>query len=294
MNGPSVFGAWVAASRPATLPAAAGPVAVGTAIAHVAGGVHLGAAFAALAGAVTLQIGTNLVNDVADFYSGADTEARLGPARATQKGWLSARRVTLGAVLCFAATFAIGSYLVWLAGWPIFWLGVASIVSGILYTAGPWPLGYHGLGDLFVWVFFGFGAVAGTAYVQRLSVPPEAWWAGAAVGALATAILVVNNLRDRSTDATVGKRTLVVRFGDRFGRLQFAVSVAAAYLLLAGAALSGVGHGGWWLPWLSAPFALVLVRRLWTREGAALNPLLGATARLGLGFNVLLALGICQ
>ena len=202
--------------------------------------------------------------------------------------------MTFGAALCFAVTAAVGVYLVNLAGAPILWLGIASIVSGILYTAGPWPLGYHGLGDLFVWLFFGFGAVAGTTFVQRLSAPPEAWWAGAAVGAMATAILVVNNLRDRATDAAAGKRTLVVRFGDRFGRWEFTALIGSAYLLLALARLSGVGHAGWWLPFASAPFALLTVRRLWVAQGAALNPLLGTTARLGLAFNLLLSLGICR
>ncbi len=287
----SAVGVWIAAIRPATLWAGAVPVFVGTALAWADGHRALGPALAALAGALLIQIGSNLVNDYADFHKGADTEDRLGPARATAKGWLTPRQVARGAALSLAAAAALGVYLTWVGGAPILALGVASVLSAIAYTAGPFPLGYHGLGDLFVLLFFGFGATVGTYWVQGGAAPAAAWWAGAAVGALATAILVVNNLRDRVGDARAGKRTVVVRFGEGFGRLEYVALVAFAYAVPVGYVIAGAGWG-WALPLLSLPLAAKAVRALRRTDGAALNPWLGATARLELVYGLLLSVGV--
>lgn len=282
--------AWVRASRPKTLWAAVTPVAVGTACAISVSGFVPGPALAALGVAVSIQIGTNLSNDVLDFDRGADTERRVGPARAVQSGLLSRGQAWAGAWTAFGIGMVCGLYLVAVAGWPVFVVGAASIASGLLYTAGPWALAYTGLADLFVVLFFGFAAVCGTVYVQALQVPVAAWWSGLAVGALATAILVVNNLRDIEEDALAGKRTLAVRFGPRFARLEYAALLLFAHL----ATLPLAPLLGLWplLSWLALPFAAAVLRSTWRGEGAALNASLAATARLLLVFGVLLSVGV--
>ncbi len=287
---PGELGAWTQAIRPKTLWAAVTPVVVGSACAMSVSGFRLGPALAALGVGVFIQIGTNLSNDVLDFDRGADTQRRVGPARAVQSGLLSRGRVWVGAWVAFALCMGCGLYLAAVAGWPVLVLGAVSIASGLLYTGGPWALAYVGLGDLFVFLFFGLAAVVGTAYVQALEAPAVAWWAGIAVGSLATAILVVNNLRDRETDAAAGKRTLAVRFGARFARLEYAALLLAGHV----AALPLVVRFGPWplLSWLALPFAVVVLRSVWRGQGAALNVALAATARLLLLFGVLLSVGI--
>jgi 1,4-dihydroxy-2-naphthoate octaprenyltransferase len=201
------------AARPKTLVAAAAPVVVGAGLAaHDATFAAL-PALAALAGALLIQIGTNLANDYYDFVRGADTADRVGPARVTQAGLLAPDAVRRAMVLVLVAAMLPGAYLVSIAGWPIVWIGLVSIACAVLYTGGPAPLAYHGLGDVFVFVFFGLVAVGGTYYVQAGTWPVDVWLAGAGVGALSTAVLVVNNLRDIETDARAGKRTLAVRLG---------------------------------------------------------------------------------
>ncbi len=282
---------WVRAARPATLTAALVPVLVGTAVAHVTGGARWDTALAALFGASAIQIGTNFANDVFDAEKGADTAERLGPVRAVAAGLLSARAMRLAMIVAFVVATMFGSYLVWTAGWPILVIGVLSIASGIAYTGGPYPLGYNGLGDVFVLLFFGLVAVLGTVLVQTGELPWLGWVAALPVGAIATAILVVNNVRDRQTDVVAGKRTLVVRFGRRFGELEYAALLLVAYATPL--ALSFV-LSSWTpaLPLLTAPLAVVLVRRVWSQEGAALNATLAATAQLLLAFGVLFAVGI--
>jgi 1,4-dihydroxy-2-naphthoate octaprenyltransferase len=293
MTAPSTLRVWMSALRPATLTAAVGPVAVGTALAAAEGRSHVGAALAALFGATWIQIGTNLHNDAADFERGADTAERLGPARATQRGWLSARQVRAAMYASFALATLAGLYLVGLAGWPVVVIGVLSIASAVAYTGGPLPLGYVGLGDAFVLLFFGVVAVCGTYFVQTGTVTLTALLASVAVGTLATAILVVNNLRDRRTDRHAGKRTLVVRFGARFGHVEFVALLVVAYLLpVALFVHGGATHLGWLLPLLSLPLAWREARAVLSRDGEALNPHLGGTARVGLLFNLLLALGV--
>jgi 1,4-dihydroxy-2-naphthoate octaprenyltransferase len=288
---PGSLRAWVLAARPQTLSAAFVPVAVGTAVAHVAGSVAWLPALAALLGAFLLQIGTNFANDVFDHEKGADTEARLGPTRAAASGLLTPRALYVGMIVSFGLALAVGVYLIAVAGWPILAIGVASILSGIAYTGGPYPLGYHGLGDVFVMIFFGFVAVCGTAYVQLDAVPRDAWIASVPVGALATAILVVNNVRDRVTDVHAGKRTLAVRFGRRAGEAEYLLLLVASY---AAPIVLAVLHRSAWplLPLLSLPIGIRLFRGLRRLEGAQLNATLAGTAKLLLLHGVLLAGGL--
>lgn len=287
---PGKLAAWFEAVRPKTLWAGVTPVLVGTACAVSVGGSRTGPALAALGTAIGLQIGTNLSNDVLDFDRGADTEKRVGPRRAVQSGLLSRGEVWSGAWCAFGAAVVCGLYLASVAGWPVLAVGAVAIASGLLYTAGPWPLAYVGLGDVFVLLFFGLVAVVGTAWVQALSVPSSAWWAGLAVGSLSVAILVTNNLRDGETDAAAGKLTLIVRFGRRFGLIEYAAFLSVAFL----AVLPTVLVLGPWpmLSWLALPFAVAVLRSVWRGEGEALNVALAATARLLFLFGVLLSIGI--
>jgi 1,4-dihydroxy-2-naphthoate octaprenyltransferase len=278
------------AARPATLPAAAVPVLVGSAAAHAAGDFSVAVFAAVLVAALLIQIGTNFANDVFDFERGADTDERLGPPRVTHSGLLTARDVRIGVAVTFAASALLGLYLAWVGGWPIIVIGVASIAAGVAYTGGPWPFGYHGLGDVFVFVFFGLVAVCGTYYLHTGEVTGLSVAAGAAVGLLITAILVVNNLRDRATDARTGKRTLAVRLGDRATRGQYVALIAGAYVV----AVAMAAVESWWLllPLVSAPLAArVAMPILSGVDGGALNLTLKGTAQVVLVFGVLLAAG---
>jgi len=283
---------WILASRPATLTAALVPVAVGTACAHASGALRWGPALAALFGAIWIQIGTNFANDVFDAEKGADGEDRLGPARAVATGLIDAAAMRRAMVLAFGLATGAGVYLVWVAGWPVVAIGVASVLSGVAYTGGPYPLGYHGLGDLFVMLFFGFVAVCGTAYVQVGTVPALAVWAAVPVGALATAILVVNNLRDRETDARAGKRTLAVRLGRRGAIAEYGLLLFAAYAVPVGLWASGLSGPWVLLPMTTLPFGVALTRRVATQTGRPLNDVLASTAKLLLAHGLLLAAGV--
>src|SRR5690606_25291065 len=267
------------------------PVAVGTACAHAVGELRVLPALAALFGAIWIQIGTNFANDVFDAEKGADTEARLGPTRAVASGLITAASMRRAMVLAFGLATLAGAYLTWTAGWPILAIGVASVLSGIAYTGGPYPLGYNGLGDVFVMVFFGFVAVCGTTFVQAGYVPPLAWAASVPVGALATAILVVNNVRDRETDVHAGKRTLAVRFGKRAAVAEYALLIAASYLTPLAIWLSGASLAVL-LPLVTLPWGLALLRQVATREGAPLNATLASTAKLLLAFGLLFSAGL--
>ncbi len=289
---PGSFRAWILASRPATLTAAIVPVLVGSAVAHAVGGFRLGPALAALVGAMLIQIATNFANDVFDHEKGADTEERLGPTRATASGLLSAKQMRAALVTTLALTLIPGVYLVWVGGWPIVLIGLASMLSGVAYTGGPYPLGYHGLGDVFVFVFFGLVAVCGTVFVQANSIPLLAWLAACAVGAIATAILVVNNVRDRETDVKAGKRTLAVRLGKRGGIIEYVGLFVMAYAVPV-LALVLANTGSWvLLPLVSIPLAIKLSIALATKEGRPLNAVLGQTAMLLLVYGVLLSVGL--
>jgi 1,4-dihydroxy-2-naphthoate octaprenyltransferase len=281
--------AWVVAARVPTLSAAVAPVLVGTGAAAAEGGFVPLAALGALVVALAIQIGTNLHNDAADFLRGADTATRQGPPRVTQAGWLPARAVLAGAYACFGVAGAVGLVFVWRWGWPVFVAGALSILAAVAYTAGPWPLGYHGLGEVFVFVFFGIVAVTGTAFVQLGRLSAAALAASVPVGLLCAAILVANNLRDLATDAAAGKRTLAVRLGPARTRLLY-----QALLLAAAVAPLALWQAGWagrrfWLPWLALPEFLALGRAAWWhRDPPALVAVLKRTARLHLAYGALL------
>lgn len=283
---------WILAARPATLTAAFVPVAVGTACAHAAGGLSWGPALAALFGAFWIQIGTNFANDVFDAEKGADTEARLGPTRAVASGLITPRAMRVAIVVAFGLATLCGAYLVWVAGWPVIAIGVASVLSGVAYTGGPYPLGYHGLGDVFVMIFFGFVAVCGTAFVQLGAVPPVALWASVPVGALATAILVVNNLRDRETDVVAGKRTLAVRFGRGGAIAEYMVLIAISYATPTVLFALGLASPWIFLPAITLPWASMLCHQVATRRGRPLNDTLARTAQLLLVYGLLFAAGL--
>jgi 1,4-dihydroxy-2-naphthoate octaprenyltransferase len=283
---------WIAAARLRTLPAAAVPVAVGTAVAHATGRIAWGPALAALGGSLAIQIGTNFANDVFDAEKGADGPDRVGPLRAVSAGLISASAMKRAMAAAFAIACAFGLYLTLTAGWPIAVLGIISILAGIAYTGGPYPLGYNGLGDIAVMAFFGFVAVCGTVYVQTATVPCLAWAAALPVGALATAILVVNNVRDRATDARAGKRTLAVRFGRQAALLEYAALLAIAYAVPVGLAISA--RSPWpALPLLTLPVAFARMRALLAATtGPEHNAILAGTAQLLALHGLLFAAGL--
>jgi 1,4-dihydroxy-2-naphthoate octaprenyltransferase len=291
---PGSLGAWFLAARPKTLVAGVVPVAVGSGLAVRSGAFAAGPALAALVGALLIQIGTNLANDAFDYEKGADTGARLGPPRATQQGWLSSKAVLRGAVACFALAVLVGLYLVSVAGPALIAVGLVSIVAGYAYTGGPYPLAYHGLGDVFVLVFFGLVATAGSYFVQAHAVTAAALIAGVAVGALGVSLLAVNNTRDAKTDAAAGKRTLVVRFGEGFGRGEWLAMVVVASLVPV--VLVALGWATAWalLPLASLVLAVEPARVVRRESGEALNRALAATARFQLVFGVLFAVGLSR
>lgn len=286
-------GLWVQAARPKTLPAAAAPVFIGAGLAALRDGFAPLPAGAALLGALLIQIATNLANDYYDFVRGGDTEERVGPVRVTQAGLIAPEQVRNAMILVLVAAGAVGAYLAWIGGWPMVVIGVVSLVLAVAYTGGPFPLAYHGLGDLFVFVFFGLVAVGGTVWVQQGVWPVEALWAGSGIGALSTAILVVNNLRDIPTDRAAGKRTLAVRIGVSASRAQY---LALIVLGLAVPPLGIVAFG--WPPATLATLAIGLAAIRPTRrvfgftQPAQLLPALGETARLVALYGVILALAL--
>jgi 1,4-dihydroxy-2-naphthoate octaprenyltransferase len=279
--------------RPKTLPAAVAPVALGTAAALEAGRFAPLPALAALAGALLLQVGVNVANDYFDFHRGIDSGRRKGPLRVTQSGLIPPGEVLGGMAAVFAAAVLVGLYLAVVGGWPIVILGTASVLSALAYSGGPWPLASHGLGDLFVFIFFGPVAVCGTFYVQALHVSPTAMALSVPAGLLITAILVVNNVRDIESDAVAGKRTLAVRMGVEGSLAWYAFLLTASFAALPPAA----GFGGDYallLPLLTLPLAtrLIAVLQYHHDDGPAMNGALAGTARLTLLFCLLLAAGV--
>jgi 1,4-dihydroxy-2-naphthoate octaprenyltransferase len=288
----SAWGAWYLAVRPATLSAAVSPVLVGTAAAAARDHFRPAVFIAALCASILIQIGSNLANDVFDFEKGADTESRLGPPRVTATGVMTPQQVRNGMLLAFGGAAAIGVYLSFVGGWPILAIGAICILFAVLYTGGPYPLGYYGLGDAAVFVCFGMLAVLGSYYLQADSLNAVAWGAVIPVGFIVTAILVVNNLRDIDTDREAHKHTLGVLLGDHLTRVEYAVLIIGAYLSMP--LLMAAGSGPWvWLSWLSLPLALPDLRAvIGGTKGRALNPVLKHTSRLHLAFGGLLALGL--
>jgi 1,4-dihydroxy-2-naphthoate polyprenyltransferase len=289
----SRLGVWLHAFRIPTLSAAVVPVLVGSVVAFRHDVFHPVAAFAALIGALAIQIGTNLANDLFDYRKGADPPERIGPPRVLPMGWLTPSDVRTGIVAAFGTAVVAGSYLVALRGWPVLAIGVASISAGLAYTAGPWALAYTGLGDVFVFLFFGFVAVLGTYFVQAGALDPEAVLAAIPVGALATAILVVNNLRDIDTDRASRKRTLAVLLGRRAARAEFATLLVAAFLIPMALWAQGLRSAWILLPLAAASLAVRTLQTVFEREdGPSLNGALIDTARLHLLFGLLFAAGI--
>ncbi len=288
---PGALMTWWLAARPKTLVAALAPILVATALAWREDAQHLPAALLALLGAFLIQIGTNLTNDLYDFKRGADTAERLGPMRVTQAGLVTQRQIAVAIALTFGAAFACGLYLTWRAGWPLLALGLVSILSGVAYTAGPFPLAYRGLGDLFVFIFFGVVATVGAYYVQTLRLDLAPLVASFGVGTTATALIVVNNLRDIDGDARVNKRTLAVRLGRPLTIAWFRLLLLATFLTPLGLYLLGFGPAVF-LADLAAIAAIPLARDIARLQGAELNGLLARTARLQLIFGLLLTVGV--
>jgi 1,4-dihydroxy-2-naphthoate octaprenyltransferase len=286
----SPFRIWLMAARPRTLPAAVAPVLVGTALAATLGTFKVLTFIATLLGALFIQIGANLSNDYSDARRGADTEDRLGPVRVTAGGL-----VLIATYVAFGLAVLVGVYLIVTAGWQILAIGAASILAGVLYTGGPRPYGYEGLGEVFVFLFFGVAAVTGTYFAQREEWAWESFALAVPVGLLATAILMVNNVRDLETDRRAGKRTLAVRLGRAKARTLYAVTVYVAFLTAPVAWLAGgEGLSAWLLlPWLAVPLAAPVVRVVRNRvDGPSLNGALARTGMLQLVFCVLLSAGL--
>jgi 1,4-dihydroxy-2-naphthoate octaprenyltransferase len=284
---------WIMAARVRTLPAAVAPVLVGTSLAGWRGTFHPLAFVAALLGAVFIQVGTNLSNDYSDARRGADAEDRLGPVRVTAGGLVPPRQVLVATYVTFGAAVLCGAYLVAVAGPELLAVGAASILAGVLYTGGPRPYGYEGLGEVFVFLFFGVVAVAGSYFVQVRSLRWEAFALAVPVGLLAAAILVVNNVRDIDSDRRAGKRTLAVRLGRERTRTLFAVMVYGAFVTAPVTWVFGPLSAWLLLPLLCLPVAVGVVRTVATRrDGPALNAALARTGLLQLAFCVLLSAGV--
>ena len=283
---------WVLAARPRTLPAAAAPVIVGSAVAYQDGTFSWGLALAALLAALLLQIGANLANDVFDYFRGADSVERQGPVRVTQAGLLTPKQVLTGVWVTFGLAALIGLYLAWAAGWAVLVLGGCAILAALAYTGGPVPYGYYGLGDVFVFLFFGVAAVVGTYYVQAKTVSALSIWASIPMGFLITAILVVNNLRDIVTDRGAGKKTLAVRLGEKGARLEYLVCLVGAYLAPLLVAILDLASFWVLLTWLTIPIAVHWTRRVSHETGGLLNQSLAGTGQLVLFFALMFSLGL--
>jgi 1,4-dihydroxy-2-naphthoate polyprenyltransferase len=284
---------WFMAARPRTLPASVAPVLVGTALAGFQGAFHPLRFVAALVGAIFIQVGTNLSNDYSDARRGADTEDRLGPVRVTAGGLVPPRQVLVATYVSFGVAVAAGAYLIAVAGWELLLVGAASILAGVLYTGGPRPYGYEGLGEVFVFLFFGIVAVAGSYFVQVKHLSWEAFTLAVPVGLLAAAILVVNNIRDIDTDRRAGKRTLAVRLGRERARTLFAAMVYVAYVPALFTWLAGPLKAWVLLPLLTLPLAAPLVRTVRNHtDGPSLNEALARAGMLQLTFCMLLAAGL--
>ena len=284
---------WLMAARIRTLPAAIAPVLVGTSLAGAAGIFRVGPFIAALLGSILIQIGTNLANDYSDARRGADSDDRLGPVRVTAGGLVPPRQVLVATYVTFGLAMVCGVYLVFAAGIELLFVGVASIAAGVLYTGGPKPYGYEGLGEIFVFVFFGIAAVSGSAFAQLEAWPTDAFVLAVPVGLLAAAILVVNNVRDMDTDKRAGKRTSAVRLGRERARTLYGLMLYVPYLVAPLPWLLGDLSPWLLLPWLTLPLAVRLARTVRTHaDGPTLNEALAQTGMLQLAFCVLLSAGV--
>jgi 1,4-dihydroxy-2-naphthoate polyprenyltransferase len=292
INALNKFDIWVLASRPKTLPAAIVPVFIGTSIVSFDTKVNFIAALVALVCALLIQVGTNFVNDLYDYLSGADNESRKGPTRALAAGLITVSEMKAAIIIVFLVTFILGLYLVFISTWITLLIGLLSIFAGIAYTAGPYPLAYNGLGDVFVFLFFGVVGTVGTYYVQVVDISPLVFWASIPVGALITNILVVNNYRDIDEDREVGKNTLAVKMGRKFTRFQYLVFMVLSYLILFVVYFTYNQNLFVFLPLLTLPIAIKLIIMIFSYKGEELNKTLELTAKLSAFYGFLFAVGI--
>ena len=284
--------AWWLAIRPKTLPASMAGVITGIGVAIHMGSFKFGPALAALMVGILLQISSNLANDVFDYEKGTDTPERVGPTRVTQAGLLTPKQVKIGLGIVILLAVLLGIYLAVIAGWPVLLIGFAAIISAVLYTGGPYPLGYHSLGDLFVFLFFGLAAVTGTIFVQAKQVSAVGWGMAVPIGLLVVNLLVVNNLRDIYTDQKAGKFTIAIWLGEKKTRQEYILLQLISFLL--------VPIYIWldWLPawsllvWLAIPFAIRAAKLVLIRSGSQLNPALGFTSQIALFYSVLFLIGM--
>ena len=286
------MGKWLLAVRVKTLPAAISPVILGTALSYHDGIFHSFIFLMTLLAAVLIQIGANFANDVYDYQKGTDRDDRLGPKRATQSGLITPEKMKQAMWRIFAFAIIVGCYLVWIGGWPIVVIGLASIAVGIAYTGGPYPLGYHGFGDIFVFIFFGLIAVPGTYYLQTGSLTELSLWLGAALGMLSTAILVVNNIRDMETDIVTGKKTLAVRLGKSFSQIEFSILVTIPFITPLCMWWNTKDNMSLLITLFSLPIAAHLIIQLISKSGRKLNNVLAGTARFLFIFTILFSLGL--
>ncbi len=283
---------WILASRPKTLLAAAVPVMVGSALAVSEGKFKILVAIAAFLCSVLIQIGTNFTNDLYDFYSGADNAERKGPLRVLASGLITPSEMKSGIIITFLAAFIIGLYLVSVGGMIILFVGIVSILAGIAYTAGPYPLAYHGLGDVFVFIFFGVVGTVFTHYLHSGELSAVAFWASLPVGALITNILIINNYRDFEEDKYANKNTLVVILGRTFARYQYVFMIVLSFAIPL--ILFFVFNVNAWifLPYLTLPLAYKLVKMIYTLQGTELNKTLELTAKLSALYGILFSFGL--
>ncbi len=289
---PTKFESWILASRPKTLLAAVVPVIVGSALAINKGKFVLLYSFIALLCSILIQVGTNYVNDLYDFLKGADTIKRKGPLRVLSNGLISVTEMKVGSVLVFFTAFLLGLYLVFVGGKIVLIIGILSIIAGIAYTAGPFPLAYNGLGDLFVFIFFGVVGTMGTYFIQTKEFSLLSFLTSIPVGALITNILVVNNFRDIEEDKNAGKKTLAVILGKNFARYQFILLTIFSFLIPAALFFIYDFHFWIFLPYVTIPLAYKLVTMLYNLEGFQLNKTLELTARFSALFGILFAVGL--
>lgn len=289
----SILKIWVEAARPKTLTAAFVPVLVGATIAFQHELINWTATTVALICAFLIQIGTNFANDYFDFVKGADTEERIGFERATAKGLISPKTMLNATIICMVLAFVFGLYLVWIGGTIVLIIGLFSLLFGVLYTGGPFPLGYNGLGDLFVFIFFGIVAVMTTYYVNALAWSVDTFWASLGVGALCTNILVVNNLRDVEQDKIAGKKTLGVLFGETVLKVEYTLMLLLAFAIPPHFYYQ-LDYEIWiFLPFLILPVALLHTKTIWTEtEKRNLNQQLEKTAKFMTLFGLLFSIGI--
>ena len=282
---------WVLATRPKTLTAAISPILVGVSLAYHDGVILPFVGIMTLLAAILIQVGSNFANDVFDFLKGSDREDRLGPIRVTQAGLISPGKMMKAMWLTFAIAIIIGFYLAWVGGWPIVYIGLASILSGMAYTAGPYPLGYHGWGDIFVFMFFGLIAVTGTYFLQTGLVSYDSILFGIAIGSLSTAILIVNNLRDADTDIKSGKRTLAVRLGKKFVKIEFTLMMLIPFIIPF-YILSVWDEISLYIIFILIPISIQLIIKLYYKTGKDLNYVLNDTAKFLFHYSLLTSIAL--